>query len=537
MKTRYFLREQANGFENEIKAAAEIIKNGGLVAVPTETVYGLAANALMPDAVKRIFEVKGRPQDNPLIVHVAKPEHVYLFAKEISPLAKKAIKAFMPGPFTAVLPKQSVIPSVTTAGLDSVAIRCPSHEIMNKIISASGVPIAAPSANISGLPSPTCFEHCLKDLNGKIEGIVDGGSSEFGVESTVVSFLSDKAVICRPGAITKEMLVNLLGEENVIDLSEDKSERPVSPGMKYRHYSPSIPLYTVTGEKAEEYIKQRCENENGIAVMSYKEDRKKYNTLHFFEFGERGKPETQAASLFAALRAADDKKDEISLILSVAPENKKEGAAVLNRLNKAASQKKIHLVKNPTVIGVTGKSGSGKSTVSKEIANRLGYFYIDCDLLANDIIWNFPPLTERIKKEFAVSSRKELSEKVFSSPDLLERLNFLTLPVIISEIHKVIHHNASLGVKGFIIDGATIIESKVSVFLSALVFVKCDEETAINRIIKRDNISREIAVRRIKSQKPDEFYKKEADITLATDCELELSVKNLINELQLKGIE
>ncbi|MBR2327043.1 MAG: threonylcarbamoyl-AMP synthase [Clostridia bacterium] len=534
METRHFLLQNATKteYENAINEIALILKSGGLVAVPTETVYGLAASALCEDAVKNIFTVKGRPQDNPLIVHVASPCDMEKYAASVPPLAKKAIEAFMPGPFTAILPKKSVIPSVTTAGMDSVAIRCPSHKIMHDIIDRLGEPIAAPSANLSGKPSPTDFSHCVNDLEGRVEGIVDGGASEVGVESTVVSFLTEKAVICRPGAVTFEMLCDVLGKDNVTDVSDEKTDKPISPGMKYRHYSPSVPLYTVSGEGAADYIKQRAQNEKGIGFIGFSES--KSEGARFFDFGSVKKPREQLARLFAILREADNEKESLSLLLCERPDKKGEGSAALNRLSRAASHKNIEIpVKMPKIIAITGKSGSGKSSVGSLAAKELDFGYIDCDRVANEVIWSFAPLTERIKEEFEVNGRSELSKKVFANKDLLLRLNFLSLPVVISEIDRLIFELVKSGKRGVIVDGATVIESGFSRRADKTVFIKADKDTAISRIMKRDGIEKDAALARINAQKLDGFYGEASDVTVENNGAVSDAVAALIAEIGL----
>ena len=519
MKT---LRLKAN--KEGIETSARIIRDGGLVAVPTETVYGLAASALLPESVKRIFEVKGRPQDNPLIVHLPSPKEIEKYVSDVPPLAKKAIKAFMPGPFTAVLPKNGVIPDVTTAGLSSVAIRCPSNPVMHALLEAAGVPVAAPSANLSGKPSPTRFSHCVNDLDGRVDAILDGGECAVGVESTVVSFLGDKAVICRPGAVTKEMLIEVLGEGNVVSASENETERPVSPGMKYRHYSPSVPVYTVEGAGAAEYIKERASREKGIAVIGFSEHKELFSGLSFYDFGSESKPSEQAARLFAILREIDEKEKDFSLVLCETPSEKGEGEAVRNRLFRAASHKRVATGDRPAVIGVTGKSGAGKSAVSKAAAEAFGYRHIDCDALANDIIWNFPPLCERVKKEFSVSTKKELSKLVFEDKKALERLDFLVLPVIISELDNLLFGLSREGVKGAVAEGATLIESGFAARCDKLIAVSASEKEAVKRITERDGITEEAAKKRLSGQKSDGFYAKAADAAIVNDGSLEEAV-------------
>ena len=199
----------------DIKKAGEILSNGGLVAFPTETVYGLGANALDEEAVKNIYKAKGRPSDNPLIVHIAKKEDIVPLVKEVTPNAKKLMDAFFPGPLTIILPKSDKIGKVVSGGLDTVAIRMPINEVAHKVIEAAGCPIAAPSANTSGLPSPTRAKYVIDDMTGKIEAIIDGGDCEYGVESTVITLATDMPTILRPGAVTKEMLEGVIGEVSV----------------------------------------------------------------------------------------------------------------------------------------------------------------------------------------------------------------------------------------------------------------------------------------------------------------------------------
>ena len=234
------------------EAAAKIIKAGGLVAIPTETVYGLGANGLDVDAVAKIFQAKGRPQDNPLILHISGPEQIELFCHHIPQKAYDLAERFWPGPLTIVLPARDNVPKRTTGGLSTVGVRCPDHNVTREIIRLSGVPIAAPSANISGKPSTTTAQHVLHDHDGRIDAVVDGGSCRVGVESTIVDLTEERPRLLRPGGITPEQLLEVLGDlvvDKAVTAQIDKDEVVKAPGMKYRHYAPSEPVVIVSGSR------------------------------------------------------------------------------------------------------------------------------------------------------------------------------------------------------------------------------------------------------------------------------------------------
>ena len=236
--------------KEDIKKAAEILKNGGLAAIPTETVYGLAANALDPVAVGKIFAAKGRPQDNPLIVHVASLDAIPPLVKKVDPRMLKLAERFWPGPLTIISERSEIVPDAVTAGLSTVAIRMPSHPCARAIIEQSGLPLAAPSANASGKPSPTCAEHVLADLDGRIDAVVDGGHCSVGVESTVITLATEPPTLLRPGGVTVEQLREVLGEVNIAAAVFEKlkdGERPQSPGMKYKHYAPAAEVTIIKG--------------------------------------------------------------------------------------------------------------------------------------------------------------------------------------------------------------------------------------------------------------------------------------------------
>lgn len=328
----------------DINNAGKILKNGGLIAFPTETVYGLGASAYDADAAEKIYAAKGRPSDNPLIVHICEKEQIYEIAEDITEDAKIVIDTFMPGPITIILKKKNIIPKTVTAGLDTVAIRFPSHNVARALIKAAGVPIAAPSANLSGKPSPTKAIHVVNDMTGRIDGIIDGGDCNVGVESTIVDFTGDKPVILRPGGITYEDLKNA-GIDAEIDKNILKSlsanEVPKCPGMKYKHYAPNADVTVVEGEKTvvKNKIKELLEeNRNKITGVLSMNDAD-YDTAVILNAGKDNKE--YAKNLFSSLREFDELGVEV--VFAEFCEDDGYGLAVKNRLYKAAGQKVIHV--------------------------------------------------------------------------------------------------------------------------------------------------------------------------------------------------
>ncbi len=318
-------------------AAAAIIRQGGLVGLPTETVYGLGANGLDEAAVAKIFAAKGRPQDNPLILHISEPEQLETICHDIPPQAWQLADLFWPGPLTMVLPVRELVPKRTTAGLDTVAVRCPRTAVTREIIRLSGVPIAAPSANLSGKPSTTTAQHVLHDLDGKIEAIVDAGPCDVGVESTIVDLTGAVPRLLRPGGITPEQLRAQLGaleidKAVVAQIAGDTVVR--APGMKYKHYAPSGEVLIIQGarEKAAAYIRSHIGPDD--AVLCFAEELPLYAGLHADAYGREDAPETLAQGLFAALRDLD--RPEIRTIYARCPEGGGVAVAVQNRLRKAA---------------------------------------------------------------------------------------------------------------------------------------------------------------------------------------------------------
>ena len=334
MKTLQLIPES-----NEIATACKILQSGGVVAMPTETVYGLAANAYDETAIAKIFEAKGRPQDNPLIVHIASIDTLYELASEVPQTALKCAEKFWPGPLTMVLKKTEKVPNAVSAGLSTVAIRMPSNKIAHTLIKESGLPLAAPSANISGSPSPTTASHVIADMQGKIDAVIMGDDCEVGVESTVITLAGDHPVLLRPGGVTLEQLREVLPDVQVNPavLEELKAgEKAASPGMKYKHYAPKAETYLVEGENFADFVNQKPDS---VAVCFLEEAAK--IKIPKIVYGSRESGETQAQNIFAVLRDIDEKGIKTAYIH--APQKDGIGLAVYNRLIRAAAFKVIKL--------------------------------------------------------------------------------------------------------------------------------------------------------------------------------------------------
>ena len=338
MQTQIFTIDENNIDAESINICADILKSGGLVAFPTETVYGLGADATDADAAKKIYSAKGRPSDNPLIIHVKAPADAELYAYT-SELYYRLAEAFMPGPLTVIMPKRDTIPSTVTGGLDSVAVRCPSHPIAKALIEAAGVAVAAPSANLSGSPSPTTGEHVISDLNGKIDAIISGGSADIGLESTIVKIDGESLCLLRPGAITYDALTCICDDVKIaaaVTESLKENERPLSPGMKYKHYAPKADFVLLDGSETDvtSFLMNAAKNEN-CAILAYSEEISLLATEKIIDVGARDDLQTQAKRLFSALRDAD--KLDVDKIYAHLPTKDGLGLALYNRMIRAAA--------------------------------------------------------------------------------------------------------------------------------------------------------------------------------------------------------
>ena len=346
MKTERIIIENKEHPEEELlKKPAEILKNGGLVAFPTETVYGLGANALNEEAAKKIYEAKGRPSDNPLIAHIADFDDLIPLVSQVPESGKKLMEAFWPGPLTLIFPKSGLVPYGTTGGLDTVAVRMPADPIAKTLIRLAGVPVAAPSANTSGRPSPTTADHVWQDMNGKIDMILDGGAVGIGVESTIIDVSGEEPVILRPGAVTQEMASSVLGQEIHLDPAlasgPMKAEvKPKAPGMKYKHYAPKAELTLIEGEMKDvvktinRLAEEKLSKGFRVGIICTEETRDSYPHGIVRSLGTRTKEETIAHSLYSVLREFDDL--EADYIYSESFSKDHLGQAIMNRLVKAA---------------------------------------------------------------------------------------------------------------------------------------------------------------------------------------------------------
>lgn len=343
MQTKVLKIDSAKIDDDYMKEAAALIREGELVAFPTETVYGLGADALHPEAAKKIYAAKGRPSDNPLIVHIAKFGDLVSIAREVPPQAEKLSKAFWPGPLTMIVWKNEKVPYETTGGMETVAVRMPDHPVALRLIEESGRLIAAPSANTSGKPSPTEASHVALDMDGRIPMILDGGPVGIGIESTIVDLTEDVPMILRPGYITKEMLEGVLGEEVRIDpgiIASDSDRRPKAPGMKYKHYAPKADLVLVEGETdrvVTEINRLAAEKQNAgkkVGIIATDETMDRYQAEFVMSIGAREDEDAIARHLYKLLRDFDD--CNVDAIYSESFATPRIGQAIMNRLLKAA---------------------------------------------------------------------------------------------------------------------------------------------------------------------------------------------------------
>ena len=351
METEYIKLNPASPDPQVIRRAGDILKRGGLVAFPTETVYGLGGDALNREAARKIYAAKGRPSNNPLIVHIADMEHLETIATEIPEKARKLASVWWPGPLTMIFNKKDIVPDATSGGLSTVAVRMPNHPIALELIRAAGGYIAAPSANTSGRPSPTIAEHVREDLDGKIDMILDGGEVRIGLESTIVDFTDEIPMMLRPGYINMEKLEEILGEvlidPAILDENASENIRPKAPGMMYRHYAPKAQLTIVEGGETEvvdrilALAEQACREGKSVGIIAADETAESYKGYDVKNIGSRETDKEIARRLFRVLREFDDEGTDI--ILSESFETPRMGQAIMNRLLKAAGHRVIYV--------------------------------------------------------------------------------------------------------------------------------------------------------------------------------------------------
>ena len=522
MQTIYYdLRDtkgQQKEIEDKISAAAKILREGGLVAIPTETVYGLGANGLDPNAVNRIFEAKGRPQDNPLILHVTGAQWLPRYCRDIPPIAYVLARKFWPGPLTMILKRSPVVPDETTAGLDTVAVRCPNHPVTLSIIREAGIPIAAPSANTSGRPSCTTAQDVLEDMDGKIEGIVDGGPCTVGVESTILDLTCEPPRLLRPGGLPLEDLERLIGHIDVdkaVTGKLEEGEKPKAPGMKYRHYAPKAPVTVVTGspEASAAEITRRVSPTSG--VICFDEYVHMFPEQEVHALGPAADKLTQAQRVFDALRTFDG--SAVTEVYAQCPDNRGLGLAIGNRLKKAAGFHIIEADSQRIIFGLTGCTGAGKTSALKAI-QALGGQIIDCDAVYHRMLDENEAMRNAINEKFpgvfskeGKLDRRKLGEEVFSKKDRLAQLNEIVFRFLVPEVERSV---TKLPDGLYAIDAINLLESGLDRLCDRTIAITAPVELRVRRIMARDGISEQYARLRISAQKPDEYYRSKCDCEL-----------------------
>lgn len=505
--------------KEEIEEIATLLKNGEAVAIPTETVYGIAADCFNESAVMKIFEAKGRPSDNPLIVHIAKKEDLSLLVKEIPEKVKELTDRYWPGPLTVILPKKECVSDKVSGGLSTVAVRMPSHPVAKAIIETAGVPLAAPSANISGFPSPTSASYVIDDMYGRLPAIVDGGDCDFGIESTVITLAAVPPVLLRPGAVTYEQLTGILGEVNIHSAVLNPLEDGVSassPGMKYKHYSPTAKLTVLNGTK-EDFIGFIEKNPHFADFALCFEGEENDIPLPSVTFGKENDPFSQAKRLFDAFRELDAKGAKKVLVRS--PSRDGVGLGVCNRLYRAAGFSFLSPSQG-IIIGLTGESGSGKSTVC-DLLKKKGCVIIDADEIARSITQKESSVLLKLAEVFGsdiINEDKTLNRRLLASRAFIDYesktlLDSITHPEIVNICEKKAKEETDKG-KCVIIDAPLLFTSGLWKICHKTVKVYAPEEVRLQRILRRDNISEEEILLRFSKQTEEANAAKAADIVI-----------------------
>ena len=504
---------------NAVRDAAAILRRGGLLGIPTETVYGLGADALNEDAVSRIFLAKGRPQDNPLIIHVPDASWLERYCRDVPPAAYRLAERFWPGPLTMILPRRDIVPLQTTGGLETVGVRCPNHPVTLAIIEAAGVPIAAPSGNTSGRPSPTTAAHMIEDMDGRIDGIVDGGPCTVGVESTIIDLTVTPPRLLRPGGLPLESLRQVLGEvavDKAVTGLLAAGERPRAPGMKYRHYAPHAPVTVVTGapERSARRIQGLLSDTAGVICFDEYAPLFPGHIIH--KLGPAADKSAQARHVFDALRTFDG--TDVTEIFAQCPDDGGLGLAVANRLKKAAG---FHLIDadRPLIVGLTGGTGAGKTSALAALED-LGGTVLDCDAVYHQMLRTDPALREAITAAFGPVfcpdgslDRQKLGTLVFSDHAALDRLNTIVYEYLPPELLRRAQGHTLVG-----LDVISLMESGLGRLCACTVAVLAPAEDRVRRIMARDGISEDYARLRISAQQPDAFYRERCSHILENNC-------------------
>lgn len=504
---------------NAVRDAAAILRRGGLLGIPTETVYGLGADALNEDAVSRIFLAKGRPQDNPLIIHVPDASWLERYCRDVPPAAYRLAKRFWPGPLTMILPRRDIVPLQTTGGLETVGVRCPNHPVTLAIIEAAGVPIAAPSGNTSGRPSPTTAAHMIEDMDGRIDGIVDGGPCTVGVESTIIDLTVTPPRLLRPGGLPLESLRQVLGEvavDKAVTGLLAAGERPRAPGMKYRHYAPHAPVTVVTGEPERSARRIQGLLSDTAGVICFDEYAPLFPGHIIHKLGPAADKSAQARHVFDALRTFDG--TDVTEIFAQCPDDGGLGLAVANRLKKAAG---FHLIDadRPLIVGLTGGTGAGKTSALAALED-LGGTVLDCDAVYHQMLRTDPALREAITAAFGPVfcpdgslDRQKLGTLVFSDHAALDRLNAIVYEYLPPELLRRAQGHTLVG-----LDAISLMESGLGRLCACTVAVLAPAEDRVRRIMARDGISEDYARLRISAQPSDAFYRERCSHILENNC-------------------
>lgn len=504
---------------NAVRDAAAILRRGGLLGIPTETVYGLGADALNEDAVSRIFLAKGRPQDNPLIIHVPDASWLESYCRDVPPAAYQLAERFWPGPLTMILSRRDIVPLQTTGGLETVGVRCPNHPVTLAIIEAAGVPIAAPSGNTSGRPSPTTAAHMIEDMDGRIDGIVDGGPCTVGVESTIIDLTVTPPRLLRPGGLPLESLRQVLGEvavDKAVTGLLAAGERPRAPGMKYRHYAPHAPVTVVTGEPERSARRIQGLLSDTAGVICFDEYAPLFPGHIIHKLGPAADKSAQARHVFDALRTFDG--TDVTEIFAQCPDDGGLGLAVANRLKKAAG---FHLIDadRPLIVGLTGGTGAGKTSALAALED-LGGTVLDCDAVYHQMLRTDPALRGAITAAFGPVfcpdgslDRQKLGTLVFSDHAALDRLNAIVYEYLPPELLRRAQGHTLVG-----LDAISLMESGLGRLCACTVAVLAPAEDRVRRIMARDGISEDYARLRISAQQPDAFYRERCSHILENNC-------------------
>ncbi|MCR5826662.1 MAG: threonylcarbamoyl-AMP synthase, partial [Oscillospiraceae bacterium] len=514
MTTQYFTITSERDTA-QIAAAAEILRRGGLLAIPTETVYGLGADGLNEDAVRRIFEAKGRPQDNPLILHVPSADWLTRCCDDVPETAYRLAEAFWPGPLTMILRRKPVVPLRTTGGLDTVGMRCPDHAVTRAIIAAAGVPVAAPSANTSGRPSCTTAAHVRADMDGRIDGVVDGGACAVGVESTIIDLTCTPPRLLRPGGLPLEKLKAVLGAvalDKAVTQPLGAGERPRAPGMKYRHYAPRARVTVVTGSCAESARHLRAHAPAGAGLILFDECAPLFPDHVVRCIGAAADKAEQARRVFDALRSFDE--TDVPEIFAQCPDSTGLGLAVGNRLRKAAGFHSVDARDGKRVVGFTGCTGAGKTTLLRAFA-ACGAHIFDCDAVYYELLRSDDALRADLDAAFpgvlhgGELDRAALARQVFGNQARLAALDAIVrthLPRAI--VREIAASDAALvGV-----DAIKLFESGLAAVCDVTVAVTAPESVRVRRIMTRDGIDEAAALARVRAQKPQEVFVAACDL-------------------------